>query len=311
MRQRLGAVRNSLRGPPAPPVPRHELAEVEDFLGWLDDDNFTFLGFREYLFNGSGESAAPGLGVLADPEYRIFDGLRDLPSLPPDVQDFIRRRELLVITKSNRRSTVHRPAHMDVIGIRRFNSSGEVIGIRLFLGLLTSPAYNRDPRAIPLLRRKIRHTVERSGLSPASHDGKALLHIIDNLPRDELFQGSEDELYDTSSVSSRASSLRPASVMTAICGGVSRRSSNRHSPGGFRRFTPISTIRRWRGSISLSIPPAAKCRWSTWRRSNAHSPRPAAPGRIISRRRRQRPLVRPTHGRGCAGSSRFRFPTRR
>jgi glutamate dehydrogenase len=197
MRQRLGAVRNSLRGPPAPPVPRHELAEVEDFLGWLDDDNFTFLGFREYLFNGSGESAAPGLGILADREYRIFDGLRDLPSLPPDVQDFIRRPELLVITKSNRRSTVHRPAHMDVIGIRRFNSSGEVIGIRLFLGLLTSPAYNRDPRAIPLLRRKIRHTVERSGLSPASHDGKALLHILDNLPRDELFQSSEDELYDT------------------------------------------------------------------------------------------------------------------
>ena len=168
MRQRLGAVRNSLRGPPAPPVPQYELAEVEDFLGWLGDDNFTFLGFREYLFNGSGESAAPGLGILADREYRIFDGLRDLPSLPPDVQDFIRRRELLVITKSNRRSTVHRPAHMDVIGIRRFNSSGEVIGIRLFLGLLTSPAYNRDPRAIPLLRRKIRHTVERSGLSPSS-----------------------------------------------------------------------------------------------------------------------------------------------
>jgi glutamate dehydrogenase len=196
MRQTLRAVRNDLPGPPAPPVPHHELAEVEDFLGWLDDDNFTFLGFREYLFDGAGEPA-PGLGILADPEYRIFDGLRDLPSLPPDVQDFIRRRELLVLTKSNRRSTVHRPAHMDVIGIRRFDANGAVIGIRLFLGLLTSPAYNRDPRAIPLLRRKIRHTVERSGLSPASHDGKALLHILDNLPRDELFQSTEDELFDT------------------------------------------------------------------------------------------------------------------
>jgi glutamate dehydrogenase len=197
MRQSLRAVREALPRPPTPPVGRLELTEVQDFLDWLDDDNFTFLGFREYLFDTIEQPFLPSLGILADPEYRIFDGLRELGSLPPDVQDFIRRRELLVITKSNRRSTVHRAAHMDVIGVRRFDASGAVIGIRLFLGLLTSPAYNRDPRAIPLLRRKIRYVVERSGLSPAGHDGKALLHILDNLPRDELFQSSEDELYDT------------------------------------------------------------------------------------------------------------------
>ena len=197
MRQILRRLIDELPGPPQPPVSRRELAEVQDFLGWLDDDNFTFLGFREYLFDGASAPTSPGLGILADPDYRIFDGLRDLASLPADVQDFIRRRELLVITKSNRRATVHRSAHMDVIGIRRFDAAGAAIGIRLFLGLLTSPAYNRDPRAIPLLRRKIRNIVQRSGLSPASHDGKALLHILDNLPRDELFQGSEDELFDT------------------------------------------------------------------------------------------------------------------
>jgi glutamate dehydrogenase len=197
MRRNLRILLDDLSGPPAPPVPTHELVEAQDFLAWLDDDNFTFLGFRDYLFDGPSEPVWPSLGILADPEYRIFDGLRDLPSLPPEVQTYIRRRELLVITKSNRRATVHRAAHMDVIGLRRFDASGAVIGIRLFLGLLTSPAYNRDPRAIPLLRRKIRHIVERSGLSPASHDGKALLHILDNLPRDELFQGSEDELFDT------------------------------------------------------------------------------------------------------------------
>ena len=167
------------------------------FCDWLDDDNFTFLGYREYLFDNGVEQFRPALGILADPNYRIFDGLRDLSSLPPDVQDFIRRRELLVVTKSNRRATVHRTAHMDVIGIRRFDANGTVIGIRLFLGLFTSLAYSRDPRAIPLLRRKVRHIMVRSGLSPASHDGKALTHILDTLPRDELFQGSEDELFNT------------------------------------------------------------------------------------------------------------------
>src|SRR5271166_181102 len=141
MRQTLRAILDALPGPPAPPVPRHELAEVQDFLRWLDDDNYTFLGYREYLFDGRAEPTWPALGILADPNYRIFDGLRDLASLPPDVQDFVRRRELIVITKSNRRATVHRAAHMDVIGIRRFDANGEVVAIRLFLGLFTSLAY--------------------------------------------------------------------------------------------------------------------------------------------------------------------------
>ena len=197
MRRTLRAVLEELPGPAALPVPRHELAEVQDFLRWLDDDNFAFLGYREYDFNGAAEPERPALGILADPGYRIFDGLRDLSSLPPDVQDFVRRRELLVVTKSNRRATVHRVAHMDAIGVRRFDANGAVVGIRLFLGLFTSLAYSRNPRAIPLLRRKVRHIVGRSGLSPASHDGKALAHILDALPRDELFQAGEDELFDT------------------------------------------------------------------------------------------------------------------
>ena len=197
IRQTLHAVLDELPGPPAPPVPPHELAEVQDFLRWLDDDNFTFLGYREYRFDGASDPARPALGVLVDPNHRIFDGLRDLSSLPPDVQDFIRRRELLVVTKSNRRATVHRRAHMDAIGVRRFTASGEVVGIRLFLGLFTSLAYSRNPHSIPLLRLKVRHIVARSGLSSTSHDGKALAHILDTLPRDELFQGSEDDLFDT------------------------------------------------------------------------------------------------------------------
>ena len=197
MRQTLRALLDELPGPPAAPVAPAELGEVQDFLRWLDDDNFTFLGYREYDFDGAAEPARPALGILRDPGYPIFDGLRDLSALPPDVQDFIRRRELLIVTKSNRRATVHRFAHMDAIGLRRFGANGEVVGLRLFLGLFTSLAYSRSPRAIPLLRLKVRRIVARAGLSPTSHDGKALLHIIETLPRDELFQSGEDQLFAT------------------------------------------------------------------------------------------------------------------
>jgi glutamate dehydrogenase len=194
IRQTLRVLLDELPGPPAPPA---ELAEVQEFLRWLDDDNFTFLGYREYDFAGAAEPTRPALGILRDPDYPILGGLRDLSSLPRDVQDFVRRRELLVVTKSNRRATVHRTTHMDVIGLRRFDLDGNVVGIRLFLGLFTSLAYSRSPRAIPLLRPKVRRIVARAGLSPTSHDGKALLHILDSLPRDELFQSSADELFGT------------------------------------------------------------------------------------------------------------------
>ena len=197
MRRGLQELVDELSRPPPPPVPRRELDEVKDFLRWLDDDNFTFLGYREYAFDTAAEPVRGPLGILRDEAHPVFGGLRDLSSLPPDVQDFVCRRELLVITKSNRRSTVHRTAHMDAIGLRRFAPSGEVVGIRLFLGLFTSLAYSRNPRSIPLLRLKVRRIVERVGLPPTSHDGKALAHILDTFPRDELFQTDEDQLFET------------------------------------------------------------------------------------------------------------------
>ena len=197
MRKVLREVVAELTAQPPPPVPSAERAEVQDFLRWLDDDNFTFLGSREYLFDGAAIPERGPLGILRDETHPVFGGLRDLSSLPPDVQDYIRRRELLVVTKSNRRATVHRSAHMDAIGVRRFGPNGDVVGIRLFLGLFTSLAYSRNPRSIPLLRLKVRRIVERAGLSPTSHDGKALLHILDTFPRDELFQTGEDQLFDT------------------------------------------------------------------------------------------------------------------
>jgi glutamate dehydrogenase len=196
MRRVLREVVAELAAQP-PPVPAAELAEVQDFLRWLDDDNFTFLGYREYFFNGAVQPEYGPLGILRDEAHPVFGGLRDLASLPSDVQDFVRRRELLVITKSNRRGTVHRAAHMDAIGVRRFCANGDVTGVRVFLGFFTSLAYSRSSRSIPLLRLKVRKIVERSGVSPASHDGKALLHILDTFPRDELFQAEEEQLFAT------------------------------------------------------------------------------------------------------------------
>ncbi|MDP6172644.1 MAG: NAD-glutamate dehydrogenase, partial [Rhodospirillales bacterium] len=177
-----------------------DLAEVAEFLQWVHDDHFTFLGYREYAFSGTGSQAKTtilaksGLGVLRDRTALIFDDLKDGQILPAEARDFLRRDDPLVISKADLRSKVHRTAYLDAIGIKRYDGNGKVIGERLVVGLFTSVAYNSLPRDIPLLRRKLENIVASAGFPPTSHDAKALMHILETYPRDELFHAGEGEL---------------------------------------------------------------------------------------------------------------------
>ncbi|HET9187363.1 MAG TPA: NAD-glutamate dehydrogenase, partial [Acidothermaceae bacterium] len=58
-------------------------------------------------------------------------------------------------------------------------------------------AYVSSVLTIPLLRRKAEAVIERSGFAPQSHSGKDLLRILEDLPRDEMFQTSLPDLYQT------------------------------------------------------------------------------------------------------------------
>src|SRR5262249_20571149 len=101
-----------------------EVAEAKAFLQWLNDDHFTYLGYREYDFLGEGSAATistppkSGLGILRADQYSVFDGLRNFEQLPPDVRQSLRQPRVLMITKANRRSTVHRPVYMDTVSVK-------------------------------------------------------------------------------------------------------------------------------------------------------------------------------------------------
>ncbi len=186
-------------GSAALPVPASEAAEVGAFLTWLVANNFTFLGYREYAFDQEGLAivADAGRGILRNDAYLVFDGLRHFTTLSPDVQQFLRSPQLMMISKSNQKSTVHRPAQLDTVGIKTFDANGDVSGQKLIVGLFTSASYGHPPGSVPVLRRKVHRCIERSGFAPDSHDGKALQHILDTYPRDELFQIGEEELFQT------------------------------------------------------------------------------------------------------------------
>ena len=203
MRERCHGLIDELETSP-PKLAVREIAQGVEFLRWMDDEHFTYLGYREYKYSGSGARTvarideSSGLGVLRDQEVQVFSGLRRLGKLPAEVRHFVRQPVLMRISKASKRSTVHRPAHMDAVSIKTFDGKGKVTGERLFVGLFTSVAYSRSPREIPILRDKVDHMLRRSGFPPASHDGKALMHILETYPRDELFQISGDELLETS-----------------------------------------------------------------------------------------------------------------
>ncbi len=185
------------------PLQEGEIAEGKALLQWMANNHFTFLGYREYAYDSTKRQEpllaieGSGLGILRDPAKRVLRRGKSMGEISPDVQEFLRKPELVIVTKAVSRSTVHRPVHLDYVGIKRFGPEGTVVGERRFVGLFTSSAYNRTPREIPYLRRKLWRAMERSGLDPSSHDGKALLNILETYPRDELFQVSEEELTDT------------------------------------------------------------------------------------------------------------------
>jgi len=187
-----------------PPLPSGEIEETKSFLRWLEDNHFTFLGYREFGFVRRGKKVLLkvdrryGLGLLRDPAVQMFEGLKDGAELPPDIADFVQKPQLLLVSKANRRSTVHRSVHLDTLGIKTFDRTGKVTGQRLFAGLFTSDVYSHAVGDIPMLRRKVAGIVERSGIEPASHDGRALMHILETLPRDELLQVDGDALLATS-----------------------------------------------------------------------------------------------------------------
>jgi glutamate dehydrogenase len=178
--------------------------EEVDFLNWLHADHFVFLGARvyEYPKQASGDYAAEeplyqakdGLGVLRDPERTVLRRVHEPAVLMRQVRDRIVSDPALTIAKSNVRSRVHRRSHMDYIGVKRYAEDGRPSGEVRFVGLFTAEAYDQPANAVPLVREKVARVLARTGAPTGAYNEKRLKNIVENYPRDELFQIGEDEL---------------------------------------------------------------------------------------------------------------------
>ncbi|MGD9866383.1 MAG: NAD-glutamate dehydrogenase [Hyphomicrobiales bacterium] len=197
-----------------PPIPVADLAESIQFLKWLLDNNFTFLGMRAFAFVGGAQRGKlepipkSGLGILRDPAINVLRRGTEMVHWTPEIRQFFLAPAPLIVAKANVRSTVHRRAHMDYIGVKIYGEKGEISGELRIVGLFTSAAYTRSVKSIPFLRHKAEMVMNRSGYAPASHSAKALQNIIETFPRDELFQIDVDHLYSVATAI-QALELRP------------------------------------------------------------------------------------------------------
>ncbi len=201
MRARLATCIAQLERSRLPDVKADEQRETVQFLKWLWDNRFAFLGVRRFNFVEDNSvpnlipDAEQDLGILRLPGRTILKStFQPDGQLSPAVAAFLGSKEPIIIAKSSSKSLTHRRAFMDYVAVKNFSPDGAPIGEELFVGLFTAEAYNRPISDIPLIRAKIDKVLEATAFTPGGHNEKALINILESYPRDELFQIEVDVL---------------------------------------------------------------------------------------------------------------------
>ncbi|MCB6184834.1 NAD-glutamate dehydrogenase [Leeia sp. TBRC 13508] len=194
IREKLHEAIDSLKSAPAQ---AGDIEEFKAFLNWIDNNRFVLLGYIDYQAkNGKATEITAvegsGLGVLREGQHPNYANC--LQGIPGDLTELKKRPEALTIVKADANSTIHRLGHLDFIGVKRYDSKGNVVGDRCFVGLYTATAYHTSPRDIPVLRQKVSHVLSACDFVENSHKEKTLLNILETYPRDELFEISHETL---------------------------------------------------------------------------------------------------------------------
>ena len=176
------------------PLDKEAVTEAIAFLEWLRDDNFTFLGMREFRYSGGATSGTleraerPASASSSDPDVLVLRRGTEAVTTTPEIRAFLHGPDPLIVTKANAKSVVHRRIYLDYIGVKTYDQKGALTGELRIVGLFTSTAYTRSVMKIPYLRSKAETVIAKSGFNPRDHSGKALINVLESYPRDELFQ---------------------------------------------------------------------------------------------------------------------------
>lgn len=159
-----------------------------EFLRWLVDDHFTFIGVRDHVVEGSSVTAIPGTGIGMLRSDSTAEAITPLGETPADPEEL----GCVTVSKSRAVLPVHRATHPDLIAVR-FHDDGRLVE-RRFAGLFASTAYTSSVLTIPLIKDKVEQVLAESGWARQSHSGGFAMRLFETFPRDELFQAPVDHL---------------------------------------------------------------------------------------------------------------------
>ncbi|SNV18904.1 NAD-specific glutamate dehydrogenase [Dermatophilus congolensis] len=187
-----------------PNVDPDTVHRARSLLDWVAGGQFIFIGAADYTVerqqDGHGRDTVElrripesGLGILSSrrsPETtidhaKILTGVAAQLALKPVAY---------VFTKANATSTVHRRVRLEYIGIKQFDTAGNVTGERRIIGLFTAPAYVWSVTSLPYVRDKVQAVIHEAGYVPDSHLSKDLLAVLESYPRDDLFHGTVEHI---------------------------------------------------------------------------------------------------------------------
>ena len=109
------------------PLDKDAVTEAIAFLEWLRDDNFTFLGMREFRYTGGEKSGTleraerPASASSSDPDVLVLRRGTEAVTTTPEIRAFLHGPDPLIVTKANAKSVVHRRIYLDYIGVKTYD----------------------------------------------------------------------------------------------------------------------------------------------------------------------------------------------
>ncbi len=172
--------------------PQIERREILEFLRWLADGGFVFLGHAEWTDTPK-----------QDLEATTMLGLYKTPALQAALIEESRREiarvakggEIIGITRLRTRSIVHRRSRLMHLVVEEPVSDSRGRTFHTIIGMLTSKARGQESSSVPIIRRKLSKLIELEQATPNSFHYKNIVNFIDHMPKEEAFRFDVDTLH--------------------------------------------------------------------------------------------------------------------
>jgi glutamate dehydrogenase len=186
---------------PSPSVTENERNEAADFLRWLSDGEFIFLGLAEWSVEEESSSAKSirflnenpklALGIFRSTNQAIADFTNECRK---DALDNLCGTTLVTLSKLITRSNVHRPERLNHLMVPQYAGDGSIRSLLSIVGLFSSKTLAQEASAIPLVREKIKNIIANEQALPNTFTYKNIIKIVDSMPKELLLRADANTL---------------------------------------------------------------------------------------------------------------------